>query len=314
MGLSSNVFDTALLFEGGGMRVSYTAAVIRVLLEAGIHFDYVAGISAGSTNTVNYLSRDADRGQRAFVDFAADPKFGDVQTFLRGQGLFNSRYLYLESVQPGQALPYDFSTFLANPAQFRIGSFECASGRTVYWSRAETATLMDLMVRVQASSSLPLVMPPVLIGDELHVDGGIGESAGIPLDVARADGFEKFLVILSRERDFVKRPERYLGVYRAPFRRYPAVLDAIATRWQRYNEVREDLFELERQGKAMLFIPEQMPVHSGEKNVVRLRNSYELGLAQARRELPRWLEFLGLPATTGPVRSRAADQGRTGTR
>ena len=37
--LSSNVHDTALIFEGGGMRVSYTAAVVVALLDAGVHFD-----------------------------------------------------------------------------------------------------------------------------------------------------------------------------------------------------------------------------------------------------------------------------------
>ena len=47
--LSSNVHDTALIFEGGGMRVSYTAAVVVALLDAGVHFDWVAGISAGSS-------------------------------------------------------------------------------------------------------------------------------------------------------------------------------------------------------------------------------------------------------------------------
>lgn len=56
--LHSNVLHTALIFEGGGMRASYTAAVAVALLEAGIHIDWVAGISAGASNTANYISRD----------------------------------------------------------------------------------------------------------------------------------------------------------------------------------------------------------------------------------------------------------------
>ena len=88
--LSSNVHDTALIFEGGGMRVSYTAAVVVALLDAGVHFDWVAGISAGSSNTANYLARDQRRARRSFVEFATDPQFGDLRTFIKGQGLFNS--------------------------------------------------------------------------------------------------------------------------------------------------------------------------------------------------------------------------------
>ena len=69
--LTSNVTDTALLFEGGGMRAAYTSAVVAELLRERIHVDFVAGISAGSSNAANYLSRDAVRARAAFVDFAA---------------------------------------------------------------------------------------------------------------------------------------------------------------------------------------------------------------------------------------------------
>lgn len=47
-GLAPNVLDTALVFEGGGMRNAYTAAVVAELLAQGIHFGHVSGISAGS--------------------------------------------------------------------------------------------------------------------------------------------------------------------------------------------------------------------------------------------------------------------------
>ena len=41
----SNVFDCALVFEGGGYRGSYTCAFANVLLGQGIYFDYVCGLS-----------------------------------------------------------------------------------------------------------------------------------------------------------------------------------------------------------------------------------------------------------------------------
>ncbi len=36
------------------MRVSYAAAVVVALLQAGMHFGFVAGISAGSPNAASY--------------------------------------------------------------------------------------------------------------------------------------------------------------------------------------------------------------------------------------------------------------------
>lgn len=295
--LTSTVTDTALVFEGGGMRASYTSGLLVALLEEGIHLDWVGGVSAGSSNTANYVSRDPWRARHSFTDFVGDPRFGDWRTFVRGRGLFDAQYIYEETGLPGQALPFDWETFAANPAQVRITGFSATRGEVVHWGRGDLATLGDLMVRVRASSTMPVIMPPVTIGGEVFVDGALGPSGGIPLDAARADGHRKFLVVLTQERGYVKPPPGAAGVryLRRHFRRYPAVVEALTQRHATYNATREELWELERAGAAHLFVPEAMPVGNGTRDVARLRASHEAGLAQARRELPAIREFLGLP-------------------
>lgn len=294
MKLTNNLSDTALLFEGGGMRASYTSGMVIALLEAGIHTDFVAGISAGSSNTGNYLSRDPVRARRSFVEFAADPQFGNWKTFLRGQGLFNAEYIYERSGEAHQALPYDFDTFRANPATMQLGGFDVESGEMVWWGKDDTATMPDFMRRVRASSTMPVLMPPIQINGRTYVDGALGPDGGIPLSTAENHGYQKFLVILTRERSYRKIPERFPRFYRTYFRRYPAVADALLTRWLRYNWTRERLFELERSGQAYIFAPEVMPVSNGEKDLHKLRRSHQMGLAQARQEIPAIKEFLGL--------------------
>jgi predicted patatin/cPLA2 family phospholipase len=297
--LRSNVTDTALLFEGGGMRASYTSAMVVALLEAGIHLDFVAGISAGSSNTANYLSRDSWRARHSFVDFAADPRFGDWKTFVRGDGLFNAKYIYEETGLPDQALPYDWDTYRENPASVRIGAFDAETGEPVWWGREDTPAIQDLMVRVRASSTMPVLMPPVHLDGRTYVDGALGPDGGIPVSAAEEAGYGRFLAVLTRERDYVKGPERFPRFYQRYFRRHPAIAEALLTRWKRYNHTREKLFDLERQGRAYLFVPERMPVSNGERNVARLRASHEAGLAQARLEIPAIRDFLGLPGAGG---------------
>lgn len=292
--LTSNVSDVALIFEGGGMRASYTAAVVTALLDSGIYFDWVAGISAGSSNTANYLARDASRARKCFVEFAADPDFGNLRTFLRGQGMFNARYIYQETGRPGQALPYDFATYQANPAAMNLGVFEADTGRSFYWTRADVHTVDDLMVRVRSSSTLPFFMPEVHIDDHVYVDGALGPSGGIALDAAKAAGFDKFLVVLTRPREYVKSPMRISRVLRQYFRHYPAVVDALAARAANYNNTRAELFELENSGAAKLFFAEGYTVSSSEKKVAKLARSYADGAAQIARLLPSWREWLGL--------------------
>lgn len=292
--LTTNVDDVALIFEGGGMRGSYTAAVVTTLLAEAVRIGWVAGISAGSSHLCNYLSRDPARARASFVEFADDPKFGNVATLLRGKGLFNAEYIYEQTSGPGEPLPFDFATFSANPAQLRIGAFEADTGREVYWGRPDVGTLTDLLKRVRASSTMPLIMPPVDLDGHVYVDGALGSTGGIALDAARADGFTRFFVVLTQERGYVKRPAAAPRLTRAYFRRFPAAAEALAVRHVNYNRTREELFDLERSGQALLFVPDRMDVANGTRNVAKLAASYEAGLAQARREVPAWREFLGL--------------------
>lgn len=292
--LAPNVPGVALVFEGGGMRASLTSAVVVRLIREGIRFPFVSGISAGSSNTANYLAQQAGRARRSFVEFANDPKLGNLRTFARGDGLFNAKYIYEETGLPDQALPFDWETFCTNPAERRFGAFDADSGEQVWWSQKDFHEMNDLMVRVRASSTMPVLMPPVHLDGRVYVDGALGPSGGIPIDVAEASGYEKFFVVLTRERGYVKRQERFPAFYRRYFRRHPAVADALEQRWRRYNATRELLFELEQEGKAYLFVPERMPVSNGERKVRKLRAAHELGLAQIDRELPRLREFLGI--------------------
>lgn len=288
------IHDVALIFEGGGMRASYTSAFVAQLLRDRIVTDFVAGISAGASNTANYLSGDIARTRSSFVEFAADPNFGDLRTWVRGQGLFNAPYIYEQSGMPGQALPYDFAAFQAHPAQFRIGALEAHTGRMTYWAREDVHTISDLMIRVRASSSLPILMPPVSLDGGRYVDGALGPTGGFAIDAARAAGYERFIVVMTRAREYRKSPQRNRAFFRRTFSRYPALYDGLIKRPARYNEQREELFELERSGAAYLFVPDQATVSNGERDVRKLAASYDLGADQARREAPALKEWLGL--------------------
>jgi predicted patatin/cPLA2 family phospholipase len=291
---TTRISDTALIFEGGGMRASLTSAMAVTLLRAGLDFDWVAGISAGASNAVNYLSRDAWRIRQSFVDFAADEQFGGWRYFARGQGMFNAEYIYQRAGAPDQALPFDWETFNSNPGDMRVIAFDAESGDEVVWSRKDTPHIDDLMIRVRASSTMPGLMPPVHLDGHVYVDGAMGEDGGIALSQAQREGFEKFVIVLTQERGYKKVPQRFPAVFRGLFRRYPALGDALLTRWKRYNETRERIFELEAEGKAHVFAPERMPVDNSTRNLSQLAAAHRLGLSQSRHELPALREFVGV--------------------
>ncbi|WP_331715797.1 patatin-like phospholipase family protein [Tessaracoccus coleopterorum] len=292
--ITSNVTDTALIFEGGGMRGSFSSGVLVTLLEAGIHADWVGGISAGTTCVANYVSRDPLRAERSFIDLAAEPEFGDWRTWLQGKGVFNSEWIYEQTSEPHQVLPFDYATFSANPAEVRVGAFRCDDGEMVYWSRDDIDTPLDLMRRVRASSTMPALMPLTTIDDVVYCDGALGPTGGFAHDAAKADGYDRFLVVMTRERGYRKQPPKLPKAYRHVFRRYPEIARALVDRPANYNRSLEELLQAEREGRAFLIFPDEMPIANSERNLTRLRATFEAGRRQSQRQLPRLLDFLGL--------------------
>ncbi|MFO7951437.1 MAG: patatin family protein [Bacillota bacterium] len=290
--LMNNITDTALIFEGGGMRASYTSGFVNIMLENDIYFDYVAGISAGASNSVNYLTRDTERVKKSFVDLVLEPEFGGWRSFLKGEGYFRARYIYEETPYPGAALPLDFEKFKNNPAKLRIGAFELDSARMRYFTRDDIESIQDLARIVRCSSTLPFFMPPATFQQKTYLDGGLG--GGLALDIAKKNGFNKFFVVLTRPRGFRKKPFKIPLLVRAYYRKNPHVADALLTFYQKYNQTLNELEELERAGKAFLAFPDTMPVNSMESNFAKLQESYNLGYQQGQRDLFRWQKFLGI--------------------
>ncbi len=290
--LVSNIHDTALIFEGGGMRASYTSGFVSMLLEQELYFDYVAGISAGSSLTINYLSRDIERTKRSFTEFVSDPSFGDLKTWLKGEGFFNSEYIYSEAPRPDGTIPYNYEAFCRNDAECVIGAFNRDRGEVVYWHRKDILTFDDLILRVRASSTMPVLMPVTTIDGEDYVDGGL--DSGIALKPAEKDGYRRFVFVLTRERGFRLSPPPGLKVLDALFNHRSLEGEAIMTRHIRYNATLERIEELERQGRAYVFYPEALDVTLMERDAGRLLEQYQLGYEQAYRELPALLAFLGM--------------------
>lgn len=292
--LTSNVTDVALIFEGGGMRASYSSGVLTALLEGEVFCDWVGGISAGTTCVANYLTRDAARAKRSFTDFALESEFGGVGTFLRGKGLFNAEWIYEHTSGPDEALPFNWVAFDANRAQCAIGAVRCEDGGMVYWGRDDIHEQLDLMRRVRASSSMPILMPWAVVDGVAYTDGALGPTGGFAIDAAKAAGYQRFLVVTTRERGYRKKKVKRPKALRTVLHRYPAIAQGLIDRPGNYNRSLDELHALEAEGRALLLFPEHMPIGNNERDLAKLDAMYHQGLAQGRATLPAVREFCGL--------------------
>ncbi len=290
MELKNNINDVALIFEGGGMRGAFSAGIVNVLLENELYFNYVAGISAGTSQTLNYLSRDIERTKKSFIEIVDDPNFGGWKSFLKGKGFFNGEYIYEEIGKPGEWLEFDYETFKKNPAKYRIVAYDVKKRSAKNFTNTDVKCLEDLMKIARASSSLPIFMEPTVIGDRVYFDGGL--TGGIAIDIAMEDGYDKFFIVRTQEREYRKKDVKHPRFYKRHFKKFPGVADALIRRPEVYNRQCDLVEELERQGKAYVVYPEKMDITNREIHKEKLVEIYEQGYNIGNRDVEKWKEFL----------------------
>ncbi|MDR1087880.1 MAG: patatin family protein [Coriobacteriales bacterium] len=321
--MRNNVHDVALIFEGGGMRNSYSSGLVNVLLENGIFFNDVYGLSAGATNAINYLSRDLWRSKVSFTNYRDDFAFKKSVSLLMKLASIAGGEAHLHGETGGEAsvrsavegrgrghapvgstthgratdskngIPFDFAAFESNPARLTLNAINRDTGSTAYFTRRDVASCEELMRRVRASSSYPIIMPPTHIDGRLYYDGGIGEGGGIMLPRAEADGFSRFFVVCTRPRGY-RKPTRINRVYDLFFWRRPRMRKALDTWAVRYNTELDRLEDLEAEGRAFVFYATHQSVENTEMDRARLQKNYEKGYEEARGQLDAWRRFLGL--------------------
>lgn len=286
--MENRIFDTALIFEGGGMRATYSAGMVDVLIEEGLFFNMVAGVSAGCTLLVNYVTRDRRRLWQSLVGLAVSSQLGGMRSFLKGRGYFDAPYIYEASYFEELDLVFRQDRWDANPAEVAIGAYNASQDKMVYWTKKDLTTTRDIGRACRASSTIPLAMPGTYIRGDLYLDGGLKES--IPLSPALKLGYDKFFIMCSQPKGYRKDPVGSWTNWVYP--KLPHVRRVLKERPQAYNARLDEMEALEAEGKAFIVYPDQMPVGRGEMDPDKLQAAYEAGQAQARRDLPKWKAFL----------------------
>lgn len=289
--MESNVFDTALIIEGGGMKAAYTAGLINNLLENEIYFDHIYGVSAGSSHTVNYVTRDGERVKKSFVDLVKDPDFGGWMNFIRGKGYFNAYHLY-EGIAEDHTLAFDYQTFMKNPAKVTIPSFNSSKNQTVFRTKDNMKSGREVMEKVRSSSTVPFLMESCIIDGDSYYDGGLGENAGIIVDRAKRDGFKKFFFILSHEKGFRHEKEKRSRFLKRLCKDDKNLYRAINKRHLAYNKTMEEIDRLEEMGLAYVVRPKEPIGKLTEKNYEKLEKLYQAGYQYGKKDLENWLKFL----------------------
>ncbi len=266
-----------LVLEGGGMRGLYTGGVLDALMDRQLWADYVIGVSAGACNGVSYVSGQRGRNRRINTEYVGDGRYVGVGNFLRTGSMFGMDFIFGEI--PEKLDPFDYAAFHASPCAFVAGVTDAQTGEPVYFGKEDMQG--DCTV-LRASSSIPCFAPAVTYKGKEYLDGGTSDP--IPVRKALEDGCDRVVVVLTRERGFVKKPEQGRAVYRRVFRHQPGMIRALDRRHEIYNETLAFLREKEADGTALVIAPrDSLGIGRFEKERKKLEQAYQTGYEDTQR-------------------------------
>lgn len=278
-----------MILEGGATRGVFTSGVLDYLMEQELYISHVIGVSAGSCNAVDYVSRQPGRTRDCMI--LTDKKDDYVHGFrkaIKEKSLMNMDMIF--DTYPNETFPFDFETYFQSEIKCEIVATNCLTGKAEYLDeRQDRARLMKLC---RASCSMPLLTPIVRVDGVPYLDGGLADS--VPIQRALTYGNRKIVVILTRNLGYRKKrvSKGMARVYREAYRSYPDLLRAIMTRSLYYNRTMEQIERLEEEGRIFVLRPQVKTVSRLERNAEILTGFYEHGYHLMGREYDRLTEYL----------------------
>lgn len=280
------MYQAGLVLEGGSTRGIFTAGVLDFLLERDVEFAYVVGVSAGSCNAVDFVSKQFDRTRHCFMP----EKENDYMTpnaILKKRSIFDMDMIF--DKYPNGIYPFDFDTYFASDSLCEIVATNVRTGQAEYFT--EESDRDRLMQICRASSSMPMVTPMVRIGNSMYVDGGVADS--IPLERTLRMGFDKIFVILTRNKGYRKAPSpRVDRIWRRYFRKYPKLAQALEMRYAIYNRQMDLVDRMEEEGKIFVIRPEIKPISRTERKREKLMEFYRHGYIQMMKQYDGLVQYL----------------------
>lgn len=263
---------TALVLEGGAMRGLFTAGVIDAMMENGIEYDALIGVSAGIAFGCNYKSRQIGRVLRYNKMLCKNKYYCSLWSLVHTGDLYGGQFCYHDL--PEQIDIMDKKTYDANPMKMIAVCTDANTGKAIYPS----LDILDYrsLEYMRASASMPIASHAVRIDGMELLDGGIADS--IPVRYMQNQGYEKIVVVLTQPKDYIKKPQVGMPVLKRLLKSYPMIAEDLKERHIAYNDTTAYIKEEVNRGTMFAIYPEtDLPVGKIEHDAKKLELVYDIG-------------------------------------
>ena len=269
--------ETALVLEGGGMRGVFTVGVLDNFLDRGFHFPYTIGVSAGASNGLSFMSRQRGRAKKANIDLLDQYQYIGLKYLVKQRNIMDFNLMFGDF--PEHIIPYDYAAYAATPDRFEMVTTNCVTGEPQYWEEKHNEARIISIAK--ASCSLPFVCPIAYVDDQPMLDGGIADS--IPVERAFGQGYQKAVVVLTRNRGYRKKHHKF-KIPPFIYKEYPRIREALVMRSIVYNEQLDLVERLEDEGRIAVIRPQKpVEVDRIERDTKKLLALYEEGYEVAQQ-------------------------------
>lgn len=276
-----------IILEGGAMRSIFSAGILDYYAEKNIEISNILAVSAGAYVGMNYVSGQHRRVVDSIIKPLEEEKYLGLGTFFRKGTFFDMDFLF-EEIQK-KRVPFDFKSFVNSNKRFVTTTIDCRTGNTCYHEKFED--LDDFIDVLRAANSMPLLAKVAYYKGIPMLDGGMGDA--IPLNKALEEGWDKIIVVLTRDTGYRKKKRHlYLKIINAVYHKYPNFVKLIEERSERYNACLDRLKELEQEGSAFIYRPSKITVSNSEADVKTLMEYYQHGYDNAKEREEELREFL----------------------
>ncbi len=237
---------------GGGMRGIYGAGVFDRVLDDGVSFEYVTGISAGSANAVTYLSQQKGRNYFFYENYSFRKEYMSFDNFIKRGSYVDLDYIYGTLSNSKGDYPVDYKKMMSSGVKLNIIATNALTGEPVSFGLSDM--IEDNYYPLKASSCLPIVGKPVFVDGVPFYDGGMSDP--VPVEKALNDGCEKIVLILTKPKDVLRTPGKDAYAAKLLKKKYPNSSKGLEKRAENYNKGVELAKKLEKEGRAIIVAPD----------------------------------------------------------
>jgi len=184
--------STAFVLAGGGSLGSVQVGMLLALAEAGIRPDMVIGASVGAINAAYFAGSPTVEGVRRLADIWAGLRRRDVFPFAPVRGALGALNRRNSLLRPAalralilRTIPYHDLSQAEIPCH--VVATDVLGGEEI---RLSSGAVVEALL---ASTAIPALFPPVLIGGRLLMDGAVGSNA--PVATAVALGASRIIIL-----------------------------------------------------------------------------------------------------------------------